>query len=79
MRQFGAIWRACQDRACPNSSVVAALGCWRLVVNNGHRRGSPRCHADRPPNILLMMADDWGFGELSSRGHPFLATPHASS
>lgn len=22
------------------------------------------------------MADDWGFGDLSSRGHPFLATPN---
>lgn len=28
------------------------------------------------PHILFIFADDWGFGDLGSRGHPFIETPH---
>lgn len=31
--------------------------------------------ADRP-NILLILADDWGWGDLSCHGHPYVKTPH---
>ena len=27
-------------------------------------------------NILFIFADDWGWGDLSSRGHPCLRTPN---
>jgi len=34
--------------------------------------------ADRQskPNIVFIFADDWGWGDLSCHGHPWLKTPH---
>ncbi|MGB0741189.1 MAG: sulfatase-like hydrolase/transferase, partial [Planctomycetaceae bacterium] len=31
--------------------------------------------ADRP-NVLLILTDDQGYGDLAIHGHPFLQTPH---
>ncbi len=28
------------------------------------------------PNIVVILADDWGWGDLGSHGHPYLKTPH---
>lgn len=28
------------------------------------------------PNILLILADDWGWGDLSCHGHPYVQTPN---
>ena len=28
------------------------------------------------PNIIFIFADDWGWGDLSCHGHPYLKTPH---
>ena len=28
------------------------------------------------PNIIFILADDWGWGDLGSHGHPYLKTPH---
>lgn len=32
--------------------------------------------ADPPPNVVLVMIDDMGYGDLSCHGSPFIKTPH---
>ena len=31
---------------------------------------------DKRPNILFIFADDWGWGDLSCHGHPYVKTPN---
>ena len=35
----------------------------------------PKAQGERP-NILFIFADDWGWGDLSCHGHPYVKTPH---
>ena len=35
---------------------------------------TPLIAADKP-NIVFIFADDWGWGDLSCHGHPWLKTP----
>ncbi|MFI4875111.1 MAG: sulfatase-like hydrolase/transferase, partial [Blastopirellula sp. JB062] len=36
-------------------------------------------HAERPPNVVVFLADDQGWGDLSIHGNANLATPHIDS
>ncbi|MFN3193158.1 MAG: sulfatase [Aureliella sp.] len=38
--------------------------------------GSPVSVAAEKPNILFIFADDWGWGDLSCHGHPYVKTPN---
>ena len=35
--------------------------------------------ADQQPNIVVLFADDLGYGELSFQGNPEIPTPHIDS
>jgi N-acetylgalactosamine-6-sulfatase len=48
---------------CRSLIVIACFGC------------SVASATDRP-NIIFIFADDWGWGDLSCHGHPFLKTPN---
>ncbi|MCA8988325.1 MAG: sulfatase-like hydrolase/transferase [Planctomycetaceae bacterium] len=37
---------------------------------------SGTCSAAECPNILFIFADDWGWGDLSCHGHPYVKTPN---
>jgi len=41
-----------------------------------HEHAPARRTADKPPNIVLCMADDQGWGDMAYNGHPVLKTPN---
>ncbi|MCI0463794.1 MAG: sulfatase-like hydrolase/transferase [Gemmataceae bacterium] len=49
--------------------VVIPLTMWCMVVAAG-------AHAAEPPNIVLVMADDQGWGDMAYNGHPHLKMPN---
>jgi len=60
----------------PCRSLVALL----LALMGCSGPGDPREDADRsaasrPPNLILVMTDDQGFGDFGSQGNPILDTP----
>lgn len=49
---------------------LAACGAW-AAGNAG-----AQANGERPPNIVFILADDMGWGDLACYGHPHIQTPH---
>ncbi len=47
--------------------LIALLFTWITVI---HSAAAPK------PNIIFIFADDWGWGDLSCHGHPYVKTPN---
>ncbi len=53
-------------------TLVVGL-CWTLIA------GRDGAEAETPPNLLVILTDDQGWGDLSVNGNTNLATPHLDS
>ena len=53
--------------------IARMVGCVILSVVS---LGAIAAEAAEQPNILFIFADDWGWGDLSCHGHPYVKTPN---
>ena len=55
--------------------VVLSLSLVMSVAMAGNRK-RPRPEEPVPPNVIIVMTDDQGYGDLSANGNPVLRTPN---
>ncbi|RMD83801.1 MAG: N-acetylgalactosamine-6-sulfatase, partial [Lentisphaerae bacterium] len=56
-----------------HSLVTAGIA---LFTPAGIEGNAAESHHRNQPNIVFILADDWGWGDLSCHGHPWLKTPN---
>lgn len=75
-RDSRARWRQCRFVSYPRAGAI--LVCCLAAVLGGLAATVERAQA-RPPNVLIILADDQGWGDLSLHGNTNLATPAIDS
>jgi len=56
--------------------ILALIGCLLTVRAAEQRPSQSDRLAGSRPNIVFIMSDDQGYGEMSCHGNPILRTPH---
>lgn len=65
------------DRMPTMRSTWLALALLAALLPGAHRAASAQhALAGRPPNVILIMTDDQGYGDLGAHGNPVLETPN---
>ena len=64
--------RMCTRAWCRRLTIFVAV----LVSLTGLRPSAQTTGVARRPNILLIVTDDQGYGDLGIHGNPTLRTPH---
>jgi len=61
-------------RQCAFVAAVSALGCSAAATDKSAGSSSTDSRMDKP-NIVFILADDLGYGDLACYGHPYAQTP----
>lgn len=62
--------------AIARREFLKAVGAGVCLAAGLRARAGEGPAASRPPNLILCMADDQGWGDMAFNGHPLLKTPH---
>ena len=62
-------------KKCALAAGASALGCSAIATDKSAKNSSTDFKTDKP-NIVLVMADDQGWGQVGYNGHPLLKTPN---
>ncbi len=60
----------------PQRSSITGLRWILVLVSAFCILASQQTSTARPPNVVVILADDLGYGDLSCYGHPTIRTPH---